>query len=1606
MSVHSASELGNANTEFDVNSNELRAVQAISVNKGLDKSSFANKRGFVVEKGLENKPYIYIVHLENDPVAIYDGGIKGLEATNPNQKARTLTEAKTSTKLDVNAPEVMAYASFLENRQAETISKVKQVAGSAKVLAQYKYALNGMAIKVMPSEAEAISKLPGVKYVERDQLFTVDTDTGPGLIGAPSVWNGSANGGVEAAGEGIVVGIIDSGINTDHDSFADISGDGYDHTNPLGEGVYLGDCAGDFPELCNDKLIGVYSYPVITDNYDDTTVFPPGLPKNGEDYGGHGTHVASTAAGNILYDVPESLPELGSDDSSGVETGFVFDRISGVAPRANIVSYQVCFGGRSSAGDTYGDCPGAAIAAGIESAIADGVDVINYSISGGGFSWNSSTEMAYLSARNAGIFVATSAGNGGPGAATTPKHAPWYTAVAAAEHGRSVEYLKEIGEFTGGDSELAAISGVSNSGGITAPIVYAGDFENANDPDGDPAQCLEPFPAGTFSGQIVVCDRGTIARVDKAVNVAEGGAGGLVLANVAGGSNTLNSDIYVIPGIHIDIDNGALLREWLASGEGHSATITASEGSLVIDESRVDVLASFSSKGPNTSFSTLTPTIAGPGVNIYAAYADQQFGHDGHAPAASDYDYLSGTSMSSPHIAGAAALVKSAKPSWTPDNIRSALAMTATPTVKKEDGTTAGDWFDMGSGRVQVDLAVQTGLVMDETAQNYIDANPNNGGEPKTLNLPSITDDNCVGSCSWTRTVTATKAGTWSASGASIAGNLGITVSPAEFTLAEGESQEVTVTIDAFNAPSDVWSFGIVNFASDTSPDLHWPVSVVASNGNLPSELSFEAKRNQDSFLVDDLLAVEITDFTATSYGLTKATVASGEVAQDSDNSDFLDDLTDGLSITTVDVPEGAKRLVAMTTNSTSPDLDLWVVIDRNADGVPTPDEIVGFSATGSADETVDLEMPEAGFYWLIVQNWAASAEDATDTFDLSYAVVDGDAGDNLIVEGPDAVAQLTPFEVRFTWDLADGVEGDMYFGAVDLGTSAENAGNLGLIAVNVERGQDDVYVVAPSNDRLNPGDTLTFSVAVDANFTSEDRGYEVNLTLPEGVTLDPASTSAEVDGNTLTWTLTQPSLLGVEPTYSVTSNAVDASCAIPFGDGSYINLADFGIGINQNIDGDTTTGVYGNRIQFLGEEYNGFTLTDDGFITLGTDVSSTPWVNQLFPDSDAPNAVIAPYWRDMLFDVANGSGVTVASTGGDGLVIIEWDDMLTYYGVPDIADFQIVVNNDAAPGTPNIVFAYDNVEHYFADQIPTTIGFENATGTAGVNTHYLGSAGPAIGNIGADAVSGAQICFWLQDVSDEPTLLSFDVTVDADNAGGPIQMVAMSKVLVPGSDEAFPGTASVASEVFSDVQVEGPPVALIDGMTVADLEVVELTELDLPATVTDPNGDAVEVLWKQVSGPAAVIAGNGLVEAVLMAPEVDADAMIVLELTATDSNGNSVTATANVMVKNNMPPEVTVTAPTSVVEGETIRVTVSTSDNEGDAVSVTINGVEGTSYTTVAPATNSDTSVSFEVVATDGLNTTTKVVSVKVTNKKAGSLGWIALLLIPVVWVRRRKLH
>jgi subtilisin family serine protease len=1487
-------------TQYSADS--LKSVAPISINKGGTYNTKQAKK-FRAEKGLANGSYTYIVRLKDQPIATYDGSVAGLTATNPQIAKKSLFKSLANSKkssqqirkelrLDLSDPEAVAYGNYLEGKQQTFLNKASnKLGGDLNVTYKYKNAFNGMAVVLTQEEAQSLSKLSDVAYIERERMEHLDTDTGPIHIGAPEVWQGEGQTAVNM-GEGIIIGVLDTGINSDSRSFADVGDDGYDHTNPWGAGVYVGDCAGDFASLCNDKLIGVRHYASITDDYSDTAVFGDNPPAaNGEDYNGHGSHTASTSGGNILKEVPLLDPETGELEGDGINTtGFKFGQISGVAPHANIVAYQICSPGDT--GDTYAGCAGAAIIAALEDAVADGVDVINYSISGGGDPWASSSELGFLAAQEAGIFSSVSAGNDGPDAFTTSKSAPWYTVVGASTHGREVAFEKQIGTFTGGDSELAAIDGNSASGGITAKIVWAGDYTNSNDPDGDPAQCLQAFPEGTFDGEIVVCDRGAIARVQKAVNAAAGGAGGFVLGNIDGGSNSVANDVYVVPGIHISNENGNALRTWLATGADHMATITAANGELKIGQA--DDMADFSSRGPNGSVADImTPSVTAPGVSIYAAYSDQQFGHDVNAPGPTDFTFLQGTSMSAPHVAGAGAVLKSAHPTWTPDNIRSALMLTAVTDVRKEDGTTAADFFDMGAGSIRVNLAHQTGLIMNETAANYTAANPELGGDPKTLNIPSVSNANCVGLCDWTRTVTATAAGTWTVEGTSISDGMVVTATPATFTLAEGESQTIAISVDAVSAESDAWAFGHVVMTSAEHPTARIPVSVQASNGNIPDKLSLTANRDVDSFLIEDVMAVEITSFTSRSYGLTKADLTKTTLAGDSANGSAYDDLADGISVTLHTVPADAKRFVTEILASASPDLDLRVGLDANGDGIPQEDEQVGISATGTALEKVDLLLPEAGSYWVSVQNWAASAEGAEDEYTLATAIVDGEAGDNLSVEADSAIPALTEFDLRVKWSLADGVDGDMYYGAIDLGTSTENAGNLGLVSIDLARGADDVSISSNADAYMQRTDRVDYEVSVLANLTPGDRTYTVNATVPAGMTLDEASVTGDavVDGNSITWTVVQESLFGAEPFYTKTTNATDATCALPFG-GGYIDLAGFGINPG-DFEGDSTQATFNVPANFLGTVFDSINVSDDGFIFFGGSRGSNPWVNQLLPNSDEANNLVAPFWRDMQVVSSATSGVSVA-TAGAGTTIVEFDDMRHFdfhdgdASVSDTVDFEVVFDNN----TGDIKFAYDNVTHVVGAGLGVTVGLENATGTSGrtdiyARSPYTGGEAGAVGSID-EIESGLIICYSLTPVATDAKVFSFSTEIVDDYIGGPVNVV-----LTNSTDDA--NTVTIENDSSVAIQVEGAPTAMVSGST----SVVEQDNVQLDASVSsDPNGDELTYSWVQLAGTPVSFGANSATLN-FVAPKVSKDETISFQLTVDDGNGNSDTTVASVSIVN-----------------------------------------------------------------------------------------------------------
>jgi subtilisin family serine protease len=609
------------------------------------------------------------------------------------------------------------------------------------------------------------------------------TDAGPTWIGADAIWNGTGTAGLPGTkGEGVVVGVIDTGINHDHPSFASPGPvDGYAFTNPKGRFLGVCDPVTGAP-FCNNKLIGAWDFTGTTP----------------EDTNGHGSHTASTSAGNVV------------DARLVAPTTAVEKRLSGVAPHANLITYKACI-------ET---CPVTALLAGINQAMLDGVDVINYSIGGTSADpWTDLDALAFRDARNAGIFVSASAGNDGPGAATigSPADAPWVMTVAASTHNRT--FLNSLVGLSGGSTPLADIHGKSITAGYgPAPIVYAGDlgFPMCGDgealPTGEAA--INPFTPGTFHGEIVVCDRGLYGRVEMSRNVMEGGAGGYVLANDEASGNSLIADPYAIPGVHVTYADGVALKAWLA-GDG-TETGTISGTTLDTTPANGDVMASFSSRGPNPATAdVLKPDVTAPGVDVFAAF------NTVNPTSPPEYNVISGTSMSSPHNTGSAALLRAVHPEWSPDEVRSAMVTTAFTNppgsgaeahgILKEDASTAADPFDFGGGRVDLRRAAAAGLVLDETVSNYTAADPSAGGDPSSLNLPALASGACAGSCSWSRVVTSTASSsvTWTASSAAPDG-VSIGVQPSSFTIAPGATQQLTVTADVGGAGAGGWKFGRV----------------------------------------------------------------------------------------------------------------------------------------------------------------------------------------------------------------------------------------------------------------------------------------------------------------------------------------------------------------------------------------------------------------------------------------------------------------------------------------------------------------------------------------------------------------------------------------------------------------------------------------------------------------------------------------------------------------------------------------------------------------------------------------------------------------------------
>ncbi|GAA1772717.1 S8 family serine peptidase [Luedemannella helvata] len=729
----------------------------------------------------DTMPVPVMVKLDYDPVATYTGNVPGFAATSPSVTGRTLREA----------PAERRYTTYVEGRERDFIDQLRERVPGAVVGQRLRTVYGGVALTVPANRVADVVAIKGVVAVQSDAPVRPLTDASPQFIGATDIY--PRMGGPATAGRGVIVGVLDTGAWPEHPSFADQGQLGVPPPRADGKArkCDFGDnplTPGNEPFRCNRKIVAGQAF--LESYLGDPDRARAERFHNARDSDGHGTHTGSTAVGNVVSPAR----------ALGIDRG----PVGGVAPGAWLSVYKVC--------GVQGCFPSDSAAA-IAAAVKDGVKVINYSISGG--TTMDVVELAFLDAYAAGVFVAAAAGNEGPATGTTQHLSPWVTTVAASTQRR--EFSSTL-RLSAPDGAKATLAGATITRGLSAhPIVLA------SAPPYSSEQCDKPAPRGTFTGKIVACERGGNPRVTKGYNVKAGGAEGMVLYNPT--LADVETDNHWLPAVHLA--EGTQLKAFLAAHPGAKAEFTDGRRR----PGRADVLAAFSSRGPAGDF--LKPDISAPGVQIFA----------GHSPVANKveegpqgqyFQAIAGTSMASPHIAGAAALLRSLHPRWTPGQVRSAMVTTAVTRILKEDLTTPAGPFEVGSGRIDVARAAEPGLTFDETAARMTAARDDAVARVQ-LNLPTLNAPVMPGRLDITRTV-ANVSGrglTYTAVGTGPKGTA-ITVNPARFTLAPGARQRLAVTIRSTGVSGQVFGqVRLVPAAGSGVPALHLPVAFVPKQGDV-----------------------------------------------------------------------------------------------------------------------------------------------------------------------------------------------------------------------------------------------------------------------------------------------------------------------------------------------------------------------------------------------------------------------------------------------------------------------------------------------------------------------------------------------------------------------------------------------------------------------------------------------------------------------------------------------------------------------------------------------------------------------------------------------------
>ncbi|MCH8476773.1 MAG: S8 family serine peptidase [Wenzhouxiangella sp.] len=996
---------------------------------------------------LAGKPIIdrnhWIVELNEAPTLEYRGqeaviaSIASSDAPRPLQA--TAPSVTGQGQFDVSANHVQAYVEFLDRERAAVLGRASaRLQRELEPTAVYRHAFNGFAARMSPSEARALAETPGVRSVQPVLIHQLQLQFGPELIGARTLQAGLP-GLPGANGAGTVIGIIDSGINASHQAFSDNPAQaGHTFANPFGSGQGL--CSS--PSVnCNAKLVGVFDY--TTEG------------SNGLDIGGHGTHVA------------------------GIATGVEWSGGSaGVAPAANLVSWKVCYEELPDSYSNAGEpgCISSGFLQAFESAIELGVDVVNFSIGGSSTAspWANHYGRQILNLWDAGIPFVTSAGNDGPdfGSITFPAYMPWAFAVGSTTHrlktGRRLR-VAALGAWfivygNGPDLPDPSFNAVSMISGELAASNMLG---------------CEPFPADTFTDRVAMLRRGDCTFETKVNNAADAGAIAVVMINNVPGDpiNMIGLEDTTIPAGMISLeDSQQILQVMNALNSALTVDLPRSEVT-VEDVNAQDRVSGFSSRGPVVVPGMVKPNAMAPGQSIRSAFVS--------SPTAAAIS--SGTSMASPHVAGAIAQLRQLNPSWGPDVLQSVMETTAEVEPVIAGGLQA-NLFERGSGRIRVDRAARAGLYLPITRSEFMAADPAQGGNPANLNLAGVLFEDCAESCTLTRTVQALRSGSWSVQ---TLGDLSISVSPGRFNLSSGQRQTLEITVERGATEDGVLAEGQIRLVpqGDNVVEQRLRVGAIFGAGAPPAaatvvDVEVGANRGRGTLTIEGL--PELAEAVFNTSALTRPVEERFELIEDpTPDNPFSGG--EGTRTFLVEVPEDTLMLWVETASEESPDIDLFVGFDANGNGQAEEAELVCTSwEEMESSERCLISNPQAGTWWIVVQNWLASAADASDAVSLDYAVLRNAPDDYSLVASGVGIHQGGDLSLQVHWDNPAMRINQAYVGAIGLTADPDNLADAGVIPIRIER----VLPNQPRPTALFKGEQLP--VVVPANSTHKQLFIDV----------------------------------------------------------------------------------------------------------------------------------------------------------------------------------------------------------------------------------------------------------------------------------------------------------------------------------------------------------------------------------------------------------------------------------------------------------------------------------------------------------------------------------